>query len=171
MNALDTMVLNVDNARLESFKNIEEASYKSIIEAVASVEVAKAHAAKYITEATQRVEVSKTLSKIIPHEEETLSIAKNLSAIQIAQSVSEVEVAKSNSYIEIAKSTMQDMKDMLPTLSTENKEKIADIKAKATARISSYLTELEVLKAEIEAKIAKEVAKVEISTTELITNN
>jgi hypothetical protein len=170
-NALTKISQAVDSmqtATKENMDSIEEASLKMIIDAVASVEVAKANAAKYISKATQRVEVSKTMTKTIPHEEETLSIAKNLSAIQIAKSVSEVEVAKSNSYIEIAKSSMQDMKELMPTLSNENQEKLSTIKAEATAKISSYLTELEILKAEVEAKIAKEVAKVEVATTDML---
>ena len=157
----------IDAASKEDYKAIRASSYKSIIDAIASVEIAKAHAAKHITLATQRVEVSKSNPKSIPHEEETLSIAKNISAVKIAKSVAKVEVAKSNSYIEIAKSSM---KNIVPTLSNEDKEKIENIKAKATAKISSYLTEIEVLKAKIEAKIAKEVAKVEVATSTIVTS-
>jgi hypothetical protein len=155
----------MQQATKESKDRIEEASLKTIIDAVSMVEVAKAKASKYITEAMSRIEVSKTMPKSIPHEEQTLSIAQDLSSVKIAQSVAEVEVAKSNSYIEIAKSSLQ---ESMPTLSKEQKEKLEHIKAKATAKISSYLTELEVLKAEVEAKIAKEMARVEISKQELL---
>jgi hypothetical protein len=162
--ALDTL----ENATEDNRQALEESFYKLMIDAVSFVEVAKANASKHIAKATQRVEVSKTIEKFIPHAEETLSIAKNLSAVKIAKSVSEVEIAKSNSYIEIATASLKDMKEMLPTLSKENETKLSDIKADATAKISSYLTELEILRTEVEAKIAKEVARVEIVTSDML---
>ena len=157
----------IDAAKPENKKSVEETSLKIIINAVAEVEIAKAHASKNIVEATRRVEVSKTMQKNIPHEEETLRIAKDISTVQVAKSVSKVEIAKSNSYIDIAKSSIS---NMMPELSPENKETLEKMKAEATAKISSYLTELEVLKAEIETKIAKEVAKVEIAEANIDIN-
>ena len=63
---------------------------------------------------------------------------------------------------EIAQSSMQ---NMTVTLSKEDKERLEDIKAKATANISSYLAQIEILKAEVNSKIAQEIAKVEIAET------
>jgi len=160
---------NIDHANIEDHKKVEDASFAMIIQAIASVEIAKANASKSIIEATKRVELSKTNpTKTIEHEQETLSIAKNIAAVQIAQSVADVEVAKSHSLIEIARSSMKNMKS---PLSKEEKEKLQNIKAEATAKISSYLTKLEVLKAELTAKIAEEIAKVEIAESEMMTSS
>jgi len=166
MTQITQAVDKIDNAKEEEKAEIEKTSLAIIIKAVAAVEIAKANASKHIVEATQRVEVSKTQApQNLEHAQETLSIAKNVAAVQIAKSVSDVEIAKSNSFIEIARSSMN---SMLPTVSDNDKENIEDIKAEATAKISSYLTELEVLKAEISAKIAKEIAKVEIAEVESV---
>ena len=157
---------NMDNASKEDRRKVEDASLAVIIQAIASVEIAKANASKSIVEATKRVELSKTKpTKTIEHAEETLSIAKNIAAVQIAQSVSDVEVAKSNSIIEIARSSMKNIKS---PLSKEEEEKLENIKAEATAKISSYLTRLEVLKAELTSKIAEEIVKVELAENKMM---
>ena len=159
--AVDAM----DNASKVERLKVEDASFTSIMEAVTSVEIAKANASKNITEATQRVEIAKTQApKHIEHEKETLSIAKNIAAVQIAKSVADVEVARSNSMIEIAYSSMN---SMMPSFSEEDEKNLKEMKAKATANISTYMAELEVLKAEIVAKIANEVAKVEVAESQL----
>lgn len=166
--AISQAVDNIDNASIEDHRQVEDASLAMIIQAIASVEIAKANASKNIIEATKIVELSKTApEKMIKHEKETLSIAKNIAAVQIAQSVSAVEVAKSNSLIEIARSSMKNMKS---PLSKEDEEKLENIKAEATAKISSYLTRLEVLKAELTSKIAKEIVKVEIAENKMMTS-
>lgn len=160
---------NIDHADIGDRKKVQEASFAMIIQAIASVEIAKANASKSIVEATKRVELSKTTAtKTIPHEKETLSIAKNIAAVQIAQSVSDVEVAKSNSIIEMARSSMENIKS---PLSKEEEEKLESIKAEATAKISSYLTKLEVLKAELTTKIAEEIVKVELAENEMMTSS
>ncbi|MFK5977097.1 MAG: hypothetical protein QM493_11390 [Sulfurovum sp.] len=156
--AIDTM----NSATKDGYKKAEEKALSIIVQAVALVEVAKAKASKNIVEATQRVELSKTkVPNKIAYEKETLNIAKNITAVIISKSVADVEIAKSNSLIEIAHS----MKSILPTLSEEDKENLKSIKAKASENISNYLTQLEVLKAEVVTKIAKEVAKIEIIET------
>lgn len=154
----------LDAATPETKKAVEASSYAAIVNAIASVEIAKAKASKNIAKATGKVEISKTIPKEIPHPKETLTIAKNLSAVEIAKSVSDVEVAKLNSYMEIVKSSLANMR---PTLSSENKKKLEDIKAQASAKISSYIAKLEVIKADIATKIAEEMSKVKIAESSL----
>ena len=59
------------------------------------------------------------------------------------------------------------MGDSLPSVTEESKKELEDIKAKATANISSYLAQIEVMKANMLSKIATEVAKVEIAKLKL----
>jgi hypothetical protein len=140
-------------------------SLSIIADAVASVEIAKAEAKKNIIKATGRVELSKVKKPAqIEHGNETLTVAKNVSAIQIAKSVAQAEVAKAVSLIEIARSSVESaLPNSMGTLTKKSKENLEDIKAKATANISSYLAQIEVMKANMLAKIAAEVAKVEIA--------
>ncbi len=160
---------SVDNANEKDRQRAKDAALEVIIQAIASVEIAKAKASKNIVEATKRVELSKICpEKVIPHEKETLSIAKNIAAVQIAQSVADVQIAQANSLIELARSSIKNIKS---PLSKEEKEKLQKIKAEATAKISSYLSRLEVLKAEISTKIADEIAKVEIAENKMMTSD
>jgi len=149
----------------QAIDKLDPASLGIIADAVASVEIAKERAKENIVKATGRVEVSKTKTNTqIEHPEETLTIAKNVSAIQIAKSVAQTEVARAVSLIEVARSSIaSSLPDSVNTVSEKSKKELEDIKAKATANISSYLAQIEVMKANMLSKIATEVAKVEIA--------
>jgi len=149
----------------QAIDKLDPSSMGVIADAIASVEVAKAKAKANIVKATGHVEVSKTKTPVpLSHPKETLTIAKNVSAIQIAKSVAQTEVARAVSLIEVAKSSIENAVD-----STEGEiemytlKELEDIKAKATANISSYLAQIEVMKANMLSKIAEEVARVEIA--------
>ena len=148
---------------------LDPSSLEVVSNAVADVEIAKAKAKEIIVKATQRVELSKTQpEKELAHPEETLTIAKNVSAFQIAKSVAQTEVAKAVSLIDIAKSSVNAaMPSSVKEISTKSQERLEKIKAQATANISSYLAKIEVMKANMLAKIAEEVAKVEIAKLEV----
>jgi len=129
---------SIKEASKETKVSIQEKALKSIIQAVSSVEIAKAKASKKIVKATERVQLSKTQeAKKLEHPKETLAIAKNLAAMQIAKSVSDVEIAKAQSLIDITNS------------STENTKKLKDIKEKAQENISKYLRELKKIKTKV----------------------
>jgi len=116
-------------------------------------------------QATGRVEISKTKTPAgINHPKETLTIAKNVSAIQIAKSTAQTEVVRAVSRIEIARSSMEaSLTDGMPALKKESLKNLEEIKAKATANISSYLAKIEIVKSHMLSKIASEVAAVEIA--------
>ena len=98
-------------------------------------------------QATGRVEISKTKTPAeINHPKETLTIAKNVSAIEIARSSMEASLT-----------------DGMPALKKESLKNLEEIKAKATANISSYLAKIEIVKSHMLSKIASEVAAVEIA--------
>jgi len=149
----------------KAIDRLDPNSLEVVANAVADVEVTKAKAKALIVKATKRVELSKTKEhKAIKHPQETLTIAKNVSAIQIAKSVAQTEVARAISLIEIAKSSVKSaLPDSMKNISIENSEKLDKIKAEATAKISSYLAQIEIMKANMLAKIAEEVAKVEMA--------
>jgi len=144
----------------QAIDKLDPQSLGIIADAVASVEIAKEEAKKNIVKATGRVEVSKVKKPAnISHGKETLTVAKNVSAIQIAKAVSLIEIARSSVESSLPKS--------MKFVSEKNKEKLENIKAKATANISSYLAQIEVMKANMLAKIAAEVAKVEIAKLQI----
>lgn len=149
----------------QAIDKLDPTSLQIVANAVADVEVAKAKAKELIVNVTERVELSKTkMHKHIEHPEETLTIAKNVSAISIAKSVAQTEVARAVSLIEIARSSVESaIPESMKTLSKESAKKLAQIKAEATANISSYLAQIEIMKANMLAKIAEEVARVEIA--------
>jgi len=148
----------------QAIDNLDPSSLATIANAVASVEIAKANAQTNIAKATGRVEVSKTKpSSPIDYPNETLTIAKNVSAIQIAKSVAQTEVARAVSLIEVAKSSIESSLEEIMPSTVQSKRELEEIKAKATANISTYLAQIEVVKANMLSKIATEVAKVEIA--------
>jgi len=155
---------NATSLITQAIDKLDPKSIGTVANAIASVEVAKAKAASIITQAIGRVEISKTKSDIsISHPKEALTIAKNMSAIQIATSVAQAEVAKAVSMIVVAKSSIESsLTDSLPKVTEKSKQKLEDLKATATANISSYLAQIEVTKANMLSKIAQEVAKVEL---------
>jgi len=140
-----------------------------IADAVSSVEVVKAQAKENIIKATGRVELSKLKAPVdMKYPQEALTVAKNVAAIQIAKSVAKTDVARAVSFAEVTKSSMQaDISNAAKSLTHGSKEALEEIKAKATAKISSYLANIEVTKANMLSKIAQEVAKVEIATFEI----
>lgn len=154
----------------KAIDKLDSNSLETVANAIADVEVTKAKAKEIIVNATKRVEMSKAQPETkIDHPKETLTIAKNVSAIQIAKSVAQAEVAKAVSLIDIAKSSVETaMPDSLKSLSYVNNEKLERIKAEATAKISSYLAQIEVMKANMLTKIAQEVAKVEMAKLDTI---
>jgi len=149
----------------QAIDKLDSNSLSIIANSIAEVEIAKAKAKEAIIKVTQRVEVSKTKSSpTLKYPNETLTIAKNLAAIQIAKSVAQTEMEQAISSVEVVKSTTEFEKQNTDTPQLEkNKENLAYIKAKATANISSYLAQIEVVKANMIAKIAKEIANVEIA--------
>lgn len=149
----------------QAIDRLDPSSMEVIADAVASVEIAKAKAKADIVKATGHVEVSKTKpAQNIKHPKERLTIAKNVSAIQIAQSVAQTEVARAVSLVEVAKSSIQSAADSPEgEIDIYTEDELEDIKAKATANISSYLAHIEVTKTNMLSKIAAEVAKVEIA--------
>ncbi|MEY3090673.1 MAG: hypothetical protein RL113_989 [Pseudomonadota bacterium] len=151
----------IDQATAENRQAAEDAALATIIEAVSSVELAKANTTKKIVEATHKVEMSKIKApKEVEHPKETLSITKSAAEVAIAKSESDVAIAKSNSLIEIARSAM---KNIAPTPTKEERAKLKILKAQATAKITSYLAEIEIFKTKMLEKIAEEVAKVEVA--------
>lgn len=150
---------SIEKATKETKIAVQEKALEIIVQAVSSVEIAKAHASKQIVEATQRVEISKTqVPKALEHSEEILSIAKNLAAVQIAKSVTDVEIAKSQSLIDVTRSSMESM----TPLSTENSKKLEEMKNKAKENISNYITQLEKIKTKVIDKISTQMKDVNI---------
>lgn len=136
---------------------------QKITKAIVSVEIAKAKAAKTIIKATKRVELAKTKapSKLLD-DASALTIAKNKSAVQIAKSVSAVEIAKSVSDVQITQALLDEdvrlkVKKQYSDLSMD------EIKAKASAEISTIMARVEVDHAKALADIAKIVSFVKIA--------
>ena len=150
---------SIEKASIQHKDSIQEKALEIIIQAVSSVEIAKANASKKIVEATQRVEISKIQApKTLKYPEETLSIAKNIAAVQIAKSVADVEIAKSQSLIDITQSSME---SLMP-LSTENTKKLEEITDKAKENISSYISELEIIKTKVIDRISEQMKDINI---------
>jgi hypothetical protein len=151
----------LESADPQKAKKMRNDVLKRITDAISSVELSKASATQHIVESAHAVERGKRVKlKPLAYPKEALTIAKNASAVQIAQSVANAEVAKAVAAIEIAHSSMKLSKTKPDP---QARKTLADIQAKATANISSYLAHLEVVKANMLAKIAKEVAKVEVA--------
>jgi len=147
----------------QAIDSLDPKSLSIIANAVSSVEVAKAKAKANIIKMTGKVELSKTkTTPALKHPKETLTIAKNLAAIQIAQAVSRAEMEQAISRVEIAKSSASTDQENTHIPLEQSQKTLEDIKAKATANISSYLANIEVTKANMLAKIAEEIAKVEV---------
>lgn len=149
----------------QAIDKMDPSSTQVIADAIASVEIAKAKAKANIVKATGRVEMSKTKqTRTFKHPKERLTVAKNVSAIKIAESVANTEVARAVSLVEVARSSIESAADSAQgEIETYTPQELEDIKAKATANISSYLAKIEVTKANMLSKIAAEVAKVEIA--------
>jgi len=156
----------------QAIDSLDPKSLSIIANAVSSVEVAKAKAKANIIKVTGKVELSKTKNTpALKHPQETLTIAKNLAAIQIAQAVSRTEMEKSISRVEIARSSALADPENTHIPLEKSQKKLEDLKAKATANISSYLANIEVTKANMLAKIAEEIAKVEITKLQTPNNS
>lgn len=149
----------------QAIDKLDTHSLGIIADSIAAVEIAKAQATEKIIEVTQRVELSKTTpSTQLKYPNETLTIAKNLAAIQIAKAVAATEMEKAISSVEVVKySTGFEEEDVTSNDTKNNQDALEYLKAKSTANISSYLAQIEVVKANMIAKIAKEIANVEIA--------
>ena len=136
---------------------------QKITKAIVSVEIAKAKAAKTIIKATQRVELAKTeVSSKQLDDASALTIAKNNSAVQIAKSVSAVEIAKSVSEVQITQALIDE--DIRVKVKKQYRDMSMDeIKAKASAEISTIMARVEVDQAKALADIAKIVSFVKIA--------
>lgn len=161
-------IINVDGNALDKADS-EKQELKKVIathkiaKAIVSVEVAKAKAAKTIIKATKRVELAKTevQSKHID-DASALTIAKNNSAVQIAKSVSAVEIAQSVSDVQITQALLD--KDIRLKIKKKYRDLSMDeIKAKASAEISTITAKIEVDHAKALADIAKIVSFVKIA--------
>ncbi|MEA3455445.1 MAG: hypothetical protein U9R26_02955 [Campylobacterota bacterium] len=152
-----------------SLKLTKAKAFDRIAEAVASVEIAKAKATGQIIKATESVELSKTESeKALAHPKEALSIAKNVSAVEIARAASAVEVARAVSAVEITESIAEakaskPIETVITFHPASHRVPLADVKAKAAAKIAGSVAKVEVTKANAIAEIAHAVARVEIA--------
>jgi len=144
-------------------KELKTIATQKIAKAIVSVEIAKAKAAKTIIQATKRVELAKTEvpSKHIDNAS-ALTIAKNNSAVQIAKSVSAVEIAQSVSNVQITQALLDE--DIRLQIKKKYRDLSMDeIKAKASAEISTITAKIEVDHAKALSDIAKIVSFVKIA--------
>jgi hypothetical protein len=157
----------------QAMDKLDSNSLDIIADSIAEVEVAKAKAKERIINAIQHVEISKTKpTPKLKYPNETLTIAKNLAAIQIAKAVAQTEMQRAISNVEVAKSkTSFEDKNRDNAFNKRTKEELEHIQAKATANISSYLARIELVKANMISKIAKEIADVEILKMKIPNSN
>ncbi len=152
----------IQSAPKEQRAQVSDDAMKIIADAIASVEISKERAKQYMIDAAKRVaEAREHAHGRLSHPKAALIIAKNDAAVKIAKAVSGAQIAKAVDKVETARATIRDISSL--EIDEKTRAHIAKIEAQAAANISSYLSFIETTKANMMAKIAKEVAKVEIA--------